>query len=172
MTMREKNVVWTFPDGWLTAKFDDWAFYRKQFQDCADGNKAMDILALPPAADVLWMIEAKDYRRHRRDPEKGSLPMEIAQKARDTLAGLLAASSNGADSERHFARAAVRAKQIRVVLHLEQATKPSKLFPRAVDPADVKQRLKRLLRPIDPHPIVMDSNTLARTPWTTAWLPQ
>ena len=170
--MREGNVVWTFPNGWSAVKFDDWAFYQKQFQGCADGNKAMDILALPTTNGVLWMIEAKDYRRNHRNPSKGPLAMEIAEKARDTLAGLLAAAANAVNKEQTFARTAVKAAQIRVVLHLEQATKPSKLFPRAVNPADVKLKLKQLLKAIDPHPIVMDSNATTWNHWTTAWQPQ
>ena len=169
--MREGNVEWTFPNGWSVVKFDDWAFYRKQFQSCAKGNKAMDIVALPPASDVLWLIEAKDYRRNRRDPSKGPLPMEIAEKARDTLAGLLAAASNAVHDEQTFARAAVRVTRIRVVLHLEQARAPSKLFPRAVNPADVKLKLKQLLKSIDPHPVVMDSKTPTWVHWTTTWRP-
>ena len=168
--IREGNVEWTFESGWSAEKFDDWAFYRKQFQTCADHNKAMDILALPPNGEVLWMIEAKDYRRHRRDPSKGPLPMEIAKKARDTLAGILAASANAVDNEQRFARKAAQAKKIRVVLHLEQATKPSKLFPWTVDPADVKQEMKRLLKAVDPRAAVMSTATRWDI-WTTTWSP-
>ena len=167
--MKEGNVVWTFPEGWSAVKYDDWSFYRKQFQRVAGGTRAMDILALSPAGD-LWMIEAKDYRRNRRDPGKGPLPMEVARKARDTLAGLLAASANAVGDERDFARVAVRAKRIRVVLHVEQATNRSRLFPTVCDPADVRQKLRQLVRGVDPHPVVMSTETKWHH-WTTAWTP-
>ena len=170
-SIREGNVVWTFAAGWSAEKFDDWVFYRKLFQSCADGNKAMDILALPPNGNVLWMVEAKDYRRNRRDPNKGPLPMEVAKKARDTLAGILAASANANNTEHAFAHRAAKANKIRVVLHLEQPTKRSKLFPWMVDPADVRQKLKQLLKAIDPHIVVMSTATNWNN-WATEWSPQ
>lgn len=170
MDIQEGNVLWTFPDGWSAMKFDDWSFFRKQFQGCADGNKAMDILAMAPDKKVLWMIEPKDYKRHRREPKKGSLAMEVAEKARDTLSGILVASMNAANDEKAFAQGAVRVRKIRVVLHLEQARRPSRLHPEVCDRADVTQKLKQLLKAIDPHPIVMSSST-AWQRWTTTWSP-
>ena len=170
-SIQEGNVEWTFGEDWSVVKYDDWAFYRNQFQGCADGNKAMDLLAIQPGDNVLWMVEAKDYRRHHRNPDKGPLPMEVAEKARDTLAGLLAASANAVDEERTFARTAVKSTQIRVVLHIEQATKSTKLFPRVIDPADAKMKLKQLLKAIAPHPVVMSTAT-AWSHWTTDWKPQ
>lgn len=167
-SIREGNVIWTFPQGWSAEKYDDWVFYRNQFIRCADGNKAMDIVALAPDGREFWMIEAKDYRRHPRDPSKGPLPMEVAEKARDTLAGVFAASANAVDTEQAFAQSAANAKKIRVVLHLEQARLPTKLFPRAMDPADAQQKLKQLLKAIDPRVTVMSTQT-AWDHWTTQW---
>ena len=69
--VREGNVVWTFDDEWLAAKYDDWAFYRNQFNGCADGSKAMDILALPPESDVTQYEERREpHGSHKigRDP--------------------------------------------------------------------------------------------------------
>ena len=51
-------------------------------------------------------------------------------------------------------RQALRAKNLKVVLHLEQPAKHSTLFPRAINPAAVLQRLKQLIKAIDPHPRV------------------
>jgi hypothetical protein len=169
---REGNVVWTFDDDWSAIKYDDWAFYRNQFNSCADGNKAMDILALSPQSNVLWMIEAKDYRINQRNPDKEPLPMEVAKKARDTLAGLMAAAANAVDDEKAFARSALAAERLRVVLHLEQPTSPSRLFPRAFDPSDVQQKMRQLLKAIDPHPQVMATTTTNWTHWATTWAPQ
>mgnify|MGYP006284705183 FL=1 len=170
-SIREGNIVWTFPEGWYAEKYDDWEFYRNQFQKCADGNKAMDILALNSNEGEFWMIEAKDYRRNRRNPSKGPLPIEVAKKTRDTLAGVFAASTRAVSNEKSFAHRATNAKKIRVVLHLEQAKTPTKLFPLVVDPADAKQKLKKLLKAIDPRVTVM-STSANRCPWTTQWAPQ
>lgn len=171
-TEREGNVLWQFDSGWHHGKYDDWAFYRKQYQSCIDGTKAVDIIAVDPDASTLWLIEAKDYRRTRRDPSKGPVADEVARKAHDTLAGLVAAAVNAVDEEQRMARIALKTTRIRVVLHLEQATKPSKLFPAALNAADIRQKLCRLVRAIDRRPLVMSCiQTPPAVPWTTQWLP-
>jgi hypothetical protein len=58
-----------------------------------------------------------------------------------------------------------KAKRLRVILHLEQPTKHSKLFPRAINPADVKQKLCQLLKPIDAHPFVAESTRMGTLEW-------
>jgi hypothetical protein len=85
---------------------------------------------------------------------------------RDTLAALFGAQHLANDEvERSQAKMATRAKSIRVVLHLEQPQQHSRLFPRAIKPADVLQRLKQLLKPIDPHPRVVEMASMAGIPW-------
>jgi hypothetical protein len=64
-----------------------------------------------------------------------------------------------------MSRAALACNQIRVVLHLEQPAKRSKLFPRAIDPAQVKQKLRQLLKAIDPHPQVVAIGRLGDVGW-------
>jgi hypothetical protein len=146
-------------------KYDDWSFFRNQFQNTCGGAKAVDIVCL--SDNTCWLIEIKDYRQHKRTKPQ-DLGDEIAIKVRDTLAGLVAAKMNGNEvSERNFAKKAIQNKAVRVVLHLEQPEKHSKLFPRAIDPAAVKQSLKRQLRAIDAHPRIVDKNTLpAMMDWT------
>lgn len=60
------GLTFIFPDGWEIAKFDDWDFYRNRFYKIHNGIKGVDILALSPDKKTLWMIEAKDFRFHRR----------------------------------------------------------------------------------------------------------
>ena len=68
-------------------------------------------------------------------------------KVRDTLAGLVAAQVNANEQiERDFAKEALKKKRIRVVLHLEQPIHTSRLFPRAINPADVKPIAKNVPR--------------------------
>lgn len=161
----EGKLTFKFPSTWQAKKYDDWSFYRNQFQKVCGGAKAVDILAVAPDKCV-WVIEVKDQRRHPRS-KAIDLPDEVACKVRDTLAGLFAAHVNASDAnEKRFAGEALASNQIKVVLHLEQPSKHSKLFPRAIDPANVKQKLKELLKAIDPHPAVLEIGRTGTVAWT------
>ncbi len=69
-------------------------------------------------------------------------------------------------NEKRFARKTLASQSLRVVLHLEQPGKHSKLFPRAIDPAKILQRLKQLLKAIDAHPKVLESGRMDNVVWT------
>ena len=164
-TINEGQLTFTFPDNWLASKFDEWSFYRNQFHKVCGGTKAVDIVAVEPG-ESLWSIEVKDYRQDRRT-KTIDLADEIALKVRDSLAGVAAASVNANDaSEKRLAGKAMRCTQLRVVLHLEQPAKHSKLFPRAIDPANIKQKLKQLIRAIDPHPSVLETARMNAVGWS------
>ena len=91
---------------------------------------------------------------------------EIAVKVRDSLAALVAAQANANDAgEKDTAAAALRCRRIRVVLHLEQPAKHSKLFPR-INPANIQQRLKQVVKAIDPHPLVLEMGRMNGVPWS------
>lgn len=168
--IREGNILWDFKTGWSAVKYDEWAFYRNQFLSCADcANKAVDILAISNSPTELWLIESKDYRRNTRS-KTIPLPVEVARKVRDTLAGLVATAFNGVDEEQAFARRALTAKTIRVVLHLEQTAQPTKLFRRPFDPLDVQQKIQQLLKAIDRHARVMDTES-PWAAWKATWKP-
>ncbi len=127
-TIVEGQLTFRFPDHWQASKFDQWRFFRNQFQSVCGGSKAIDVLAVEPHS-CLWTIEVKDYRRHRR-VKSIDLAEEVAVKVRDSLAALVAAQANANDAnERAMAAAALRCSRLRVVLHLEQPAKHSKLFP-------------------------------------------
>lgn len=160
----EGELTFAFADGWLAEKYDEWSHYRNQFNSVCGGTKAIDMLAIEPQG-CCWLLEVKDYRRHRRT-KTINLAEEVARKVRDTLAGLVSAQFHANDAgEMAAARRALRSKGIRVVLHLEQPTKPSRLFPRAIDPADIRQRLRQLIKAIDPHPLVVETTRMGRIPW-------
>lgn len=189
-TITEGQLSFDFPEGWLVAKFDDWSFYRHQFlrlsgvrlacgrKGCGQdlkcvrcgrlgfaGVKAIDILAIEGTA-CCWCIEIKDYRLHGRT-KTIDLADEIAMKVRDSLAALAAAAANANDhAEKTQAASALACQRIRIVLHLEQPTRHSKQFPRAIDPADVLHRLKQLVKAIDPHPLVVESTRLNGVSWS------
>jgi hypothetical protein len=174
------QLKFEFPSDWQVSQFDEWTFYRNQFQKLSDsqipckfcgrsnasGTKGIDILAIQ--GDTQWYIEVKDYRLHRRE-KAIALADEVALKVRDTLAALALArmKANNA-SEQRLARHALDCSRIRVVVHLEQPAKHSKLFPRAINPADVKQRLKQLIKAIDPHPLVTELSSMHGVNWSVA----
>lgn len=160
------SLRFTFPQGWTATKFDDWAYYRNQFIKIRQGLKAVDILAIEPAGP-LWLIEVKDYRSCKRT-KPISLKEEIASKALDTVSAILPAAINATqENEQTAARAALKAKTIGVVLHLETSSSPNYgLFYPPKQLADLKQELRRILKPIDPHVLVVDKDHLD---WTIQW---
>lgn len=162
----EGALTFTFKTGAQASKYDDWSFYRKQFQQgCFTDNKAVDLLC--ELDREAWLIEVKDYRAHARTKVL-DLADEVALKVRDTLAGLVAASVGANDAaERAFAGRMVRARRMRVVCHIEQPAKGSRLRPRVIELDKLKQKLRTLLKAVDAHPIVMDrSSTANALPWT------
>ena len=86
--IEEGDLKFSFPDHCEAGKYDEWSFYRNQFQSVASGSKAVDILCL--SDDAAWLIEIKDYRLHPRQ-KLIDIDDEVASKVRDTLAGLAAA---------------------------------------------------------------------------------
>lgn len=161
----EGRLQFTFGASCLAEKYDDWAFFRNQFQKTCGGAKAVDFICL--SRNTSWLIEVKDYRQHKRTKPQ-DIGDEIAIKVRDTLAGLVAAKVNATNSdEKNFAKKALHNKTIKVVLHLEQPEKHSRLFPRAIDPASVTQALKQRLKAIDAHPSIVNKNSLSvNMDWT------
>ncbi len=165
VSLNEGRLIFQFPDDAIVSQYDDWAFYRNQFNSCFGGTKAIDLLYVD--AEATWFIEVKDYRTNRRT-KAIDLGSEVATKVRDTLAGLVAAKSNANEhQERRWARQALAKRRINVVLHLEQPIKHSKLFPRVVDPANLKIKLGQTLSAVDAHPKIVDQHNLsANMSWT------
>ncbi|WP_293633086.1 hypothetical protein [Shewanella sp. CG12_big_fil_rev_8_21_14_0_65_47_15] len=139
-------------------KYDDWSFYRNQFNNAFGGAKAIDLIVID--SHTTWLIEIKDYRAYQRT-KPIDIGDEMLGKVRDTLIGLVAAKFNANDQEeKRVAKRALGTNKLRVVLHLEQPQKHSRLFPRAINPVDVIQKLKQKLKSIDAHPIVVDQFSL------------
>ncbi len=164
--LKEKALTFTFDPSAQATKYDEWSFYRHQFKDrCSRDNKAVDLMC--HRGQTAWVIEVKDYRQHPRT-KAIELADEIALKVRDSLAGLVAAQvqANAAD-ERRFARGMLGAGRIRVVCHIEQPAQSTRLRPRAIEPDKLWDRLRRLVKAIDPHPLVVDRSSVpAHLPWT------
>ncbi|MBF0495329.1 MAG: hypothetical protein HQK58_01950 [Deltaproteobacteria bacterium] len=142
--------------------------FNEPVQSVCGGAKAVDILAFAPDS-CIWLIEVKDYREHPRT-KPGALALEVAKKVRDSLAAIFSARMNADDpDEKEQAGVALESRSIRVVLHLEQPARHSKLFPRAIDPANVQQELTQLIKAIDAHPKVLEQGRLQGSAWTV-WM--
>lgn len=165
-TIEVDGLNFQFPDDWCASKYDEWVYYRKQFLRMRNGIKALDLLAIDPT-ETGWLIEVKDYRIHART-KPSELAEEISKKIFDTLAAVIPASINATElAEKELARAISRAKKLRVVLHLEQSPTGSKLRPNgSINSADIQQKLRQCLKPIDAHPLV---NSIGKINPPAAW---
>lgn len=164
MTITEGLLTFEFPNNCEASKYDDWSHYRNQFiNKCSINNKAIDFLALEGVPQTLWLCEIKDFRSTTRNPEKPPLEHEIAQKVRDTLAGIVSAKfqANNHD-EKNFAAKALGCQSIRVVLHIEQPERTKQIYSLP----DLRDKLKKLLKAIDPHVIITTISKQDDVPWT------
>jgi hypothetical protein len=161
----EGKLVFSFESD-QAVKYDDWSFYRNQLTNAFGKAKAVDLIFIDE--DDAWLIEVKDYRHNKRT-KPSDLAVEIAEKIRDTLAGLAVAQKNSSEAEeRAFARDCMK-KKFRVVLHLEQPATGSRLFPRIAEPDDLSKKLKQLLKAVDAHPVVVDQKTIKnRLGWSVS----
>lgn len=165
--IQEKNLTFLFSHACQASKYDDWSFYRNQFQSVAGGCKAVDIVCITD--DRTWLIEIKDYRRSR-GTKLAELIHDVATKVRDSLAGLAAAAANANDAdEMDFARRALDKRRWRIALHLELPAVRSRLWsdPSYFVNVASKLRGKGNLKGIDSHPVVCSRSSLPPSlPWT------
>lgn len=192
VTILEGQLQFEFPDSWKVSRFDQWSFYRKQFMklsgarsicsfcenslscpECGKknvaGTKGVDILALDENS-TCWCVEIKDYRLTRIS-DFGFLADEIALKVRDSLACLVAAKSNASNlEEKQLASDSLSCQRFRIVLHLEQPHPHSRLSLKESRRANIKQQLKRLVKSIDPRPLVLEMSDLKKVCWNVRQL--
>lgn len=156
--------------------YDKWVHYTTVWNAPPGGQKAVDVVAVetgtPP--NICWMIEGKDFRVITNPPKPsniGGLAQFVADKVQDSFAGLNdAANSATTPTEKSLATLAVSATANRIVLHLEpHAGAHSALFP-AGFAASVFQKLKQLVRAIDPNPLVLNiaDTPAAGVPWAVS----
>lgn len=161
ITLNEGNLSFELVGVQFAEKYDDWRHYRNTYNSACGSSKAVDFVV--SKAGTLWLIEVKDYRRHIRT-KPSDLADEVMLKVRDTMSGLVSTAFVGVDpDEKSRARSALSQHRLRVVLHLEQPSKPSRLFPVSVDPAALLMKLRQRLRFADCHPKVVNIRTFPVT---------
>lgn len=170
-TFKEGRIQFGFPDDWLVCRPEKCSYYTKHFQRLA-GSKEMDFILFEPDEKRLWLLEVKDYTTNKRS-KQGDLFDEIAIKSRDSMALLLAGAVKD-DVSNHgigqFMATCLIPRSIRVILHLEQPSKPSKLFPGVKFKADASQMLRMKVGCLDSHATVVSTED-SHVPWTTVWRP-
>ncbi len=121
------RLIFEFNDHWLVEKWDEHPCYRQgiarvqgELDGANESTKAVDVIACTP--QVLVLIEAKDFRRCpdmqpnsvRYGGRWKALPLEIALKVRDTLAGLVGVAVAGQPS----ALAGALERRLRAPVHV------------------------------------------------------
>ena len=156
--------------------YDQWRHYTTVWNAPPGGQKAVDVVAVEgaPPPGAAWLIEGKDFRVITNPPKASNvagLAQLVVDKAVHTLAGLADASARAVvPGERQLATEALASATQRVVLHLEPHNGAhTALFPAAFS-ASVLQQLRRLVKAIDPNPLVLNIvNTPASgVPWTVS----
>ncbi|NOT02206.1 MAG: hypothetical protein HOP29_16480 [Phycisphaerales bacterium] len=133
----ERNLQFEFDNAWTVEKYDDTREYRSIEQQTE--AKGVDFIALAPSGHnrvILFLVEAKDFRGYRigntERVRNGELVLEVAQKVRDTVAGVIGAQRNSENQARWslFTRSMRRGRdEIRVVLWLEQDNEVAQTSP-------------------------------------------
>lgn len=166
LEFKEDRLIFSFPQN-TVAKYDETAFYQ-QFKRTGNGIKAVDFIYTDRTS---WFIEVKDYRKLTKEIQhqpteiepKNILPSQlseaVAKKVFDTLQGIEAAKDSP-NSDIYYLSKIFLQKAKKVVLHLEQDTMYKKFRP--IDPADILQQLKKLLRQVDSNPYVVNCDNLSK----------
>ena len=102
-TFIEGKLKFSFDSAWQVVKYDDKeSEYRKRVT--LDETKAVDFLGILtlPGRQQQFFIEVKDFTDHETENKErvasGKLAIEIAQKVRDTVAGIVGIWKTGQDS--------------------------------------------------------------------------
>ncbi len=167
----EGKLTFKFPEDWQICRPQNTSYYSRHFQKFCGGCKEMDFLAYDPAHLTLWLIEVKDYGANPRTKQE-DLADEVAFKTRDVLAmlpvGKIRDNSLTGPSNlqiRDFWSLAQQATNIRVVLHCELPSSPSRLFPGIKDSANLQTKLSQKLRCIDPRSLFTNCGMSHPLPW-------
>ena len=169
MRIHVKNLTFDFVAPTIPAQFES---NGQVVAGWPAGHKVVDIVAHDTRR--AWLIEVKDYRVITQPPKHanlGNLATTMDRKVRETLAALGHYAAVGADAALvAHAKTTLGKPKTRVVLHLEPHPKggpDSALFPKRFS-ASILQKLKQLVKGIDPRPLVLEiaSTPSAGVPWS------
>jgi hypothetical protein len=117
----EGTLRFAFEPAWQAVKWDDTATYRRGMGTLA-GSKGTDFVGLHPDYGLL-LLEVKDFRGHRIENRQrllsGELAIEVACKARDTIAALVGAARHEKPEASLGDRLCQKTLPVKVVLWIE-----------------------------------------------------
>jgi hypothetical protein len=149
--IREGQLEFTFAPAWQVLKYDEpGSYYKTLLENKIKPTKAVDFVCLC-ANQPLVMLEAKDFSLAVPPREKfDKVPLAVALKARDTLAGIIGGAHCTARQDRLFFQNAYQcmAHPPRVIYFFEDLDTPARRPPqRAANKKDVLfKQLKEHLR--------------------------
>ena len=161
VTIVEGFLRFEFDDRWLVVKYDEHRDYRERIGRLPD-TKAMDFAAILDGS-MLFFVEVKDFRgyriQNRERMQDGELAVEVAQKVRDTIAGIIAPHHRGATEEwTQFNRCLTSPLHpARVLLWLEEDLPAVPRGRRPNQASVLIDRLKQHLRWMTPRVLVTGS---------------
>ncbi len=158
--MREGNLEFAFGGSWTVMKYDEAGrFYKTKVGRNVSPTKAVDFLCVPQGNQPLLLMEAKDFSLGVRSQEKfNNVPMAVAIKARDTVAGIVGGSHFASDvGDRTFFTNSRRKLDVppRFVFFFSDLGTPLRRDPRRAKQArdvllkQLKRHLSWLTRDID-----------------------
>jgi hypothetical protein len=176
----EGDLVFEFGEKWQVFKLDEHRDYRERIAKI-DETKAVDFVGIFNN-EILYFIEVKDFRGHRvenRDRlfkaklpscqlvngecqfDKGSLwlPIELAQKVRDSIACIIGNSNTSSESEFWLPYAKLICNQkIKVILWLEQDLPNNPIERNKVELSIRLKRFKQKLSWLTYNVLICNSN--------------
>lgn len=125
MVFEESHLRFNFHDEeWdHLVKYDEEKDYRK-LGNSIPGTKGVDFIGI--SREIIYFIEVKNYRGYRLEskPKIAELDIIVAQKVRDTLAGLLGGIRNSTHKKeiwsKHLAHVGDKKKQLNILLWMEE----------------------------------------------------
>ncbi len=157
--MREGNLDFDFGGSWTPRKYDEnGGFYKTKMAANVVPTKAVDFLCIPRDRQPLLLMEAKDFSLGVPHREKfKNVPMAVAIKVRDTIAGIVGGSHCASDTgDRTFFTDSRRKLDVppRVVFFFSDLGTPVRREPRRAKQArnvllnKLKQHLSWLTRDV------------------------
>ncbi len=162
-TFDEARLRFEFDDSWFVIKYDEHSDYTDRIRRL-DETKAVDFVALQ-ADSRLYLIEVKDFRGHRIENQErlreGELAIEVGQKLRDTIAGIVAAHHRGNEEVwgRVVRRLGCGQTPVHAMLWLEQDLPPGPRGRRQNQASVLIDALKNRLHWLTPRILVVSLKT-------------
>lgn len=127
-TFNESDLKFEFSEAWWVEQYDDLTDY-KNLKNVVPGSKGVDFIGILNN-ETLSFIEVKNFRGHRIESKprlqlgEDPIEIEVAQKVRDTLAGVTAAARNSTHLKNQWQNVLTflqnDKKNVEVILWLEE----------------------------------------------------